>query len=56
MGAGYDWAVSGGSFVVVPFAGYLRQLSGKATFDGADTGVSANANIFQFGIGLGYRH
>lgn len=56
VGAGYDWAVGGGSFVIVPFAGYLRQLSGKATFDGSDTGVSANANIFQFGLGLGYKH
>jgi hypothetical protein len=56
VGAGYDWAVGGGSFVIVPYVGYLRQLSGKAKFDGSDTGVSANANLFQFGIGLGYRH
>ena len=48
--------MGGGSCVFVPFAGYLRQLSGKAVFDGTDTGVSANANIFQFGVGLGYRH
>jgi hypothetical protein len=40
----------------VPFATYLRQLSGNIEADGADTGVSANADIFQFGIGLGYRH
>jgi hypothetical protein len=56
VGIGYDWAVSGGNFVVVPFAGYLRQLSGKGKYDGVDTGVSANANLFQFGVGIGYRH
>jgi hypothetical protein len=55
-GIGYDWNVSGGNFVLVPFATYLRQLSGNIKANGADTGVSANADIFQFGIGLGYRH
>lgn len=55
-GVGYDWAVNHGNFVIVPFAGYLRQLSGKVKFNGEDTGVSANADLFQVGIGLGYRH
>jgi hypothetical protein len=56
VGIGYDLNVGGGNFVIVPFAGYLRQLSGTIKFDGADSGVSANTNILQFGVGLGYRH
>jgi hypothetical protein len=55
-GIGYDWNVSGGNFVIVPYATYLRQLSGNIKLNGSDSGVSANANLFQFGIGLGYRH
>ena len=55
-GIGYDWEVSGGGFVISPYAGYLRQLSGKITVDGSDTGVSATADLFQVGIGLGFRH
>ena len=55
-GIGYDWNVSGGNFVLVPFATYLRQLSGNIKLDGVDSGVSANTNLFEFGVGLGYRH
>ena len=55
-GIGYDWEVSRGGFVISPYAGYLRQLSGKVTLDGSDTGVSATADLFQVGIGLGFRH
>lgn len=55
-GIGYDWNVGGGNFVIVPFAAYLRQLSGKIKFDDVDSGVSANTNILQIGVGLGYRH
>lgn len=55
-GVGYDWAVGGGSFVLTPFAGYLRQMNGKEKFNGVDDGFTPNANLYQFGVGLGYRH
>jgi len=45
-----------GSFVVVPFAGYLRLINGTAKYDGTDLGVNAIVELFQFGIGLGFRH
>lgn len=53
---GYDWAVTRGNFVVIPFAGYLRLLNGTARYDGTDMGVNATVELFQFGIGLGFRH
>jgi hypothetical protein len=56
VGIGYDWAVSRGSFVLVPYAGYLHQMGGKLKFNGSSTGVSMNSSLFQFGIGLGFRH
>jgi hypothetical protein len=40
----------------VPYASYHRQLSGNLKYNGTDSGVSPNTNIFQFGFGLGYRH
>lgn len=55
-GIGYDWNVGGGNFVFVPFATYLRQLSGKIKADGVDTGISANTDVFEIGLGLGFRH
>ena len=55
-GIGYDWNVGGGNFVFVPFATYVRQLSGKIKFDGEDTDVSSNASVLEIGLGLGYRH
>jgi hypothetical protein len=55
-GIGYDWNVSGGNFVIVPYASYLRQVSGNIKLNGSDTGVSPNTNLLQIGIGLGYRH
>jgi hypothetical protein len=55
-GIGYDWNVRGGNFAIVPYASYHRQLSGNMKFNGTDTGVSPNTNIFQVGFGLGYRH
>lgn len=55
-GIGYDWSVGGGNFVIVPFATYLRQLSGNIKLNGSDSGVSANANLLEIGVGLGYRH
>lgn len=56
IGMGYDWAVSRGNFVLVPYAGYLHQVSGKLKYNGSSTGVSMNTSLFQFGLGLGYRH
>jgi outer membrane protein with beta-barrel domain len=55
-GIGYDWAPGGGSFAIVPYASYHRQLSGNMKFNGEDTGVSPNTNVFQVGFGIGYRH
>jgi hypothetical protein len=40
----------------VPYASYHRQLSGNMKFNGEDTGVSPNTNVFQLGFGIGYRH
>lgn len=56
VGLGYDWAVGGGNFVIVPYAGYLRQLSGNVKLDGSDTGVAAHADLLQVGVGFGYKH
>jgi hypothetical protein len=55
-GVGYDWKVGNGNFVITQFATYLRQLSSKMKVDRVDTGVSASADVYQLGIGLGYRH
>jgi hypothetical protein len=55
-GIGYDWNVGGGNFVFVPFATYVRQVSGKIKVNGEDTGVSANTDVFEIGLGLGFRH
>jgi hypothetical protein len=55
-GIGYDWNLRGGNFAIVPYASYHRQLSGNLKYNGTDSGVSPNTNIFQFGFGLGYRH
>jgi len=55
-GMGYDWNLRGGNFAIVPYASYHRQLSGNLKYNGTDSGVSPNTNIFQFGFGLGYRH
>ena len=55
-GVGYDWNVGGGSFAIVPYASYHRQLSGNMKLNGTDSGVSPNTNIFQLGFGIGYRH
>lgn len=52
---GYDWAVSG-NFVLVPYAGYLRLMNGSSKFDGSDLGVNSTVELFQFGVGLGFRH
>jgi hypothetical protein len=55
-GIGYDWSPRGGSFAIVPYASYHRQLSGNMKFNGEDTGVSPKTNVFQVGFGIGYRH
>ena len=55
-GIGYDWKVGGGNFVIEQFATYLRQLNGNIKVNGVDSGVSPNADVFQLGVGLGYRH
>lgn len=53
---GYDWAVTHRDLVVVPFAGYLRLQNGSAKFDGNHLGVNASVDLFEFGVGLGFRH
>ena len=53
---GYDWAVTQSNFVIVPYAGYLRLMNGSSKFDGTDLGVNSSVELFQFGIGLGFRH
>jgi hypothetical protein len=55
-GIGYDWSVSGGTFVIVPYATYLRQLTGKLEFDETVAGVSAHTGLLELGVGLGRRH
>ena len=54
-GIGYDWTPNG-KFAIVPYVNYLHQVSGDANFNGTSTGVSAHSNLFQFGVGFGYRH
>jgi hypothetical protein len=54
-GIGYDWSPNG-KFAIVPYVNYLHQVSGEANFNGTGTGVSAHSNLFQFGVGFGYRH
>jgi hypothetical protein len=56
VGVGYDWMPSRSNFAVIPYVNYLHQASGNAAVNGADTGLSAHANLLQFGVGLGYRH
>jgi hypothetical protein len=60
-GIGYDWNVSGGNVVIVPYATYLRQLNGKFKFsgpysEGVSGGPSSHSTLLQVGFGLGYRH
>jgi hypothetical protein len=54
-GIGYDWSVSGGNFVLVPYATYLRQLTGKLQI-GETENVSVNTSLVQLGVGIGHRH
>jgi hypothetical protein len=55
FGAGYDFQVAQ-SLAVTPFFNYLRQFSGQASFNGESLGQNGNANVFQFGVGIGYQH
>jgi hypothetical protein len=56
FGVGYDLPFGRSNFVLVPYAAYVKQVSGKIDFNGNHTDVSSNANIFQLGVGLGFRH
>jgi hypothetical protein len=54
-GAGYDVLVSG-HFAIVPFIGYLHQVSGEAKLNSVGLGGSMHGSVLQFGFGLGYKH
>lgn len=56
FGVGYDMPVAQHNFAFVPYAAYVRQLSGKIKYNGTETGVSSHADIYQFGVSLGFRH
>jgi len=42
--------------VVVPFAGYRRQLTRKMKYDSATSLESVTTNAWEAGVGLGYHH
>ena len=57
LGIGYDLDVGERGLVVIPYVGYLAQISGGSiTVPGAGTVTNVKETLLQFGLGIGYRH
>jgi len=48
IGLGYDWHVTEGGLALIPYLSYDAQLT--------SSGGEGKANVFQVGVGIGYRH
>ena len=57
LGAGYDWLIGKGGFVVTPYLSYMDLFS-TGDFGGAlsGAGVKGKVSQFQVGVTLGYKH
>jgi hypothetical protein len=51
VGAGYDWRLTR-NFSLTPYLNYLRSFTGELEFNGTSSGVSANIDVVQFGLGF----
>jgi len=48
LGIGYDWQPVAGTFVFIPYAEYTAQFSSSNN--------ESKGNLFQIGLGFGYKH
>ena len=51
IGTGYDWRVAR-NFSLTPYVNYMRSMGGEVSANGTGTGIKANSDVVQLGLGF----